>query len=137
MLLTMSGRNLALAQCAWCRCLIVQPDDETETALCVQCSMGFEEHPIFEDDTRDRIVDLQKLDVYSDSCTPTYGYESPPKSPRTTVTENADDADIVLPKKQPNDVLYTKIQECIVELPNRTAVPVESECQLPIVPSDE
>ena len=136
MMLSMSGRHAALVQCEWCRCLIVPPEDETETQLCVRCSVGFEQHPIWEDDTADRIADLQKLDVYSDSRGPTCTDGSMPNSPRSSNVAEGQ-ADTSPPKQTNEEILYNKIQKCIVEIPQRTSVPVESECPWPAVPSVE
>ena len=133
-MLLMPGRTGFLTQCAWCRCLIVPPEDPTETELCARCSVGFEQHPIWEDDCPDRIVDLQKLDQYDDSYGPSCRDASTVGSPRSTVADSEAGGlfPSLLPREQPDHVLYKNIQQCIVEVPNRTAMPVESELWLTI-----
>jgi len=59
-----------------------------------------------------------------------------PNSPRSSNVAEGQ-ADTSPPKQTNEEILYNKIQKCIVEIPQRTSVPVESECPWPAVPSVE
>ncbi len=130
MFVTMAGRNVQLTLCNWCGQRLLPQDDETEPTLCLRCCLRFENHPCWDDEAPERTIAFDNLDQYSDSCGPPSCTGGSFSARSTADTEAESSSSLPAHLHGREEGLYDKIHDCVIQIGNRTPVPVESELWL-------